>query len=159
MLKLQFPNANDNGDIINEIINLIQAESQDIYWGVGDIEITPKFRGDYPGTGNHKFEEIAFDFGEKVDTEKIVFITTSHLLKVLDDTQSIRRAVFICFSKKDPYDFNLRPMVETKEKNKLQHKSARLELRILDGDLFFILTDESRLTDLLIAKFREYVIR
>ncbi|KWX87318.1 hypothetical protein AMQ83_13830 [Paenibacillus riograndensis] len=85
MIKLKISDANDNSDFIRILFEIIHEVRQDIYWGVGDLEIIPRFSGDYPGSGHHKHTEIAYNFGEKVERERIAFVTTSQLIKVIND--------------------------------------------------------------------------
>lgn len=153
MIKLQIFDGNNNTDFIKELFNVIHKELQSIYWAVGDLEIIPKFSGDYPGSSPYKNKEIAWKFGEKIEREKIVYLEKESLIEILDDTQSIREGVFACFFNKYHYDYNFRPKVEVKEVDKMQHPLAYLEIRILDGDLFFILSNDNKLMSKLETEF------
>ncbi|SHM65201.1 hypothetical protein [Gracilibacillus kekensis] len=158
MIKFQYSDGNNNSNFIKGLINVISKEQNNIYWGVGDLDIIPRFSGDYPGSGTHKNQEIAWNFGEKVESEKIVFLEGTTLCEVLDDTQTIRRGVFVCFFNNSPYDYNFRPKVEVKEVNTIQHSLSYLEIRILDGDMFFILTKDSKMNSKLENEFSEFLL-
>ncbi|MBP1903415.1 hypothetical protein J2Z32_000027 [Paenibacillus turicensis] len=158
MLKLKYIDANNNRDFIINLLEVINKKWSYIYWGIGDVELIPKYHGDYPGTGQKSFNEVAFNFEKKVERERISYLTLSELLEVLEDTQTIRNAVLICFPNEVPFDYNLRPRVEVKELNKIQHELAQLEIRILDGDLFFILSREREIALLVKEQMHEFVL-
>lgn len=158
MIKLQYSDGNNNSDFITELINVISEEQNNIYWGVGDLDIIPRYSGDYPGSGAHKIEEIAWKFGEKVEREQIVFLERTNLFEVLDDTQTIRRGVFVCFFNNSPYDYNFCPKVEVTEVNNMQHSLSYLEIRVLDGDLFFILSKDSKIINKLKNEFPDFLL-
>lgn len=158
MLKLRYYDANNNSDFIINLLEVINKKWSNIYWGVGDIEIIPRYNDDYPGTGQNKSIEVAFNFGNKVEREKIAYLTLSQFMEVLEDTQTIRNAVLICFPNVVPFDYNLRPRVEVNELNKIQHELAQLEIRILDGDLFCILSKEREITLLLEEQMQEFIL-
>ncbi|MBT2288841.1 hypothetical protein J7E73_06745 [Paenibacillus albidus] len=158
MLKFQYSDANHNSSFITNLLDIIHEKWRNVYWGVSDIEIIPKYTGDYSGSGQHKSIEVAFNFGNKVEREKIAFLTLSQFMEVLEDTQTIRKAVLICFPNDVPFDYNLRPRVESKDTYKIQHESAQLEIRILDGDLFYIMSIESEITLLLEEKMQDFIL-
>ncbi|WP_110930198.1 hypothetical protein [Paenibacillus bouchesdurhonensis] len=158
MLKLRYSDANNNSNFIINLLEVINKKWSNIYWAVGDIEIIPKYNGDYPGTGQNKSIEVAFNFGNKVEREKIAYLKLSQFMEVLEDTQTIRNAVLICFPNDVPFDYNLRPRVEANKLNKIQHELAQLEIRILDGDLFYILSKEREITLLLEEQLQEFIL-
>ncbi|MDA1476285.1 hypothetical protein [Bacillus changyiensis] len=158
MITFQLPDGNNNSDFIKKLFNIISIELNNIYWCVGDLEIIPRYLGDYPGSGPHNYEEIAWKFGEKVEREKVVFLEEKDLYDVLNDTQSVRRGVFVCFFNNYPYDYNFHPIVEVTDVKNMQHSLAYLEIRILDDDLFFILTKDSNIISKLKYEFPEYLL-
>ncbi|URJ59014.3 hypothetical protein [Paenibacillus polymyxa] len=158
MIRFEFHDSNNNSDFIKNLLNVIIRNKQDVYWGVGDIEIVPQYQGDYPGSGNHDYREIALKFGEKIEREKLVYVTSVELFEILDDTQSIRSGVFVCFSNSCPFDYNFRPKLETKCANEMQHEMAYLEVRILDGDIFTILSGDSELLIILAETFHSSLV-
>ncbi|WP_322906644.1 hypothetical protein [Paenibacillus campi] len=158
MLKLQYSDANNNSEFIINLLEVINKKWSDIYWGAGDIEIIPKYNDDYPGTGKNKSIEVAFNFGNKVEREKIAYLTFSQFMEVLEDTQTIRNAVLNCFPDDVPFDYNFRPRVAASELNKIQHELAQLEIRILDGDLFFILSKDREVILLIEEQTQEFIL-
>jgi len=74
---------------------------------------------------------------QRVEKEKVVILNYNELINILNDTQTVRRAVLVCFSS----DFSVaknsfRPLVEPRNPNILSNDNAKYELRILDGGLF-----------------------
>lgn len=159
MLKLGYSDSNENSEFTTRLIQVIDEEREDIYLGIGDIELIPRYRGDYPGAGQHEFIDRAYEFTKRVERERIVFMTPLEFTEVLYDSQTIRRAVIICFSNGVPYAYSLRPMVEVKDVNKIQHQLGQLEIRVLDGDLFYILSNDNGLIEILEKKMQEYVLK
>ncbi|UTR15004.1 hypothetical protein MM221_21155 [Salipaludibacillus sp. LMS25] len=158
MIKFQYSDGNNNSDFIKGLISNISTEQNNIYWAIGDLDIIPRYSGDYPGSGNHKKQEIAWEFGEKVESEKVVFLEGATLYEVLDDTQTIRRGVFVCFFNNYSNDYNFRPKVEVTEVNTIQHSLSYLEIRILDGDMVFILTEDSKMISILENEYLEFLL-
>lgn len=158
MIKFQIFDGNNNSNFIKQLFNVVYKELENIYWAVGDLDIIPKVPDDYPGSGPHENKEIAWKFGEKIEREKVAFLERESLVEILDDTQSIRNGVFICFLNKYPYDYNFCPRVENKEVNNMQHLLAHLEIRILDGDLFFILSKDKKLISKLKTEFPDVLL-
>lgn len=158
MIKFKYSDGNNNSGFIKGIFNVISDGRNNIYWGVGDLDIIPRYLGDYPGSGTHNKEDIAWKFGEKVERENIVYLEGRNLYEVLDDTQTIRSGVFVCFFNNSPYDYNFRPKVEVQEVNAMQHSLSYLEIRILDGDLFFILSKDSKIISKLESELPEFLL-
>lgn len=137
-------NPNDNSDFLLELINKTEYyKNNDYYWVITDLDLIPRFHGDYMGNGGAVSEEIAYSFLKNYENAGIAIMRYNELVNLLKDSQCIRNAVIICFNNQVFIDTNtFRPKVESNNPNKLSHAEAEMEVRILDGDLFYVLRNE-----------------
>lgn len=141
---ITFKNPNDNSDFLLELINRTEyCNSDDYYWVITDLDLTPRFHGDYMGNGGAVSEETAYSFLQIYEKIGIAIINYNNLVNLLKDSQCIRSVIILCFSKQIFIDINtFRPKVESSNSNELSHNEAKIEVRILDGDLFYILKNK-----------------
>lgn len=131
---------NNNIPFFISILNSLNFDKNDYKWVVSDLELIPIFHGDYSGTGSNDTHSLSYCFVKRTEHSKIVIIDSFELFNVLKDTQSIRNGVFICIENHFNIDINnYRPKVECKNTNQPYDSRAKYEIRILDGDLFFVL--------------------
>lgn len=109
-------------------------------WIISDLDLIPKFHGDYSGIGNEATLSAAYIFLNKIEHEKIAVLSSDELFCVLEDAIAIDKGVFICLEKqysinKDTY----RPRIESDKPERMYDHRAEFEIKILDGDLFYIL--------------------
>ena len=134
-------NPNDNSSFLIELIAKTEyCKNNGYYWVVSDLDLIPLFHGDYIGNGGGTSEEIAYSFLNAYEKRGIAILSYNELINILRDSQSIRNAVIICFDNQVYIDEDtFRPRVESNNINKLSHDKANMEVRILDGDFFYIL--------------------
>jgi hypothetical protein len=95
------------------------------------------------GCGGAVSKEIAYSFLKNFEKSGIAIMSYSDLVNLLKDAQCVRNAVIVCFSKTASIDTKtFRPRVESNDLDKLSHSDAKIEIRILDGDLFYVLRNE-----------------
>lgn len=131
---------NDNVDFFCKIIESLNANLSDYKWVISDLDLVPLFCGDFSGIGGEESESVAYNFLKRAEQEKVVIINVDEMYIILEDTQVIRNGVFICLNKQDSIDIHTyRPKVESNSPEKMYDNRAKCEIRILDGELFFIL--------------------
>jgi len=144
---MEFITCNDSNNNIEFLIDLIKGMQEgyhNSYWVISDLDLIPLFHGDYKGDGGVNFKEIAYSFNKRVEKEKVVILNYNELMSILNDAQTVRRAVLVCFSSDFSIDTDsFRPLVEPKNPNILSNDNAKYELRILDGGLFIILKNNT----------------
>lgn len=129
----------ENIEYLAEIINEIHNKVKNGYWFISDIDIIPKFKGDYRGNGSKEIKNLCVEFKDKMEKQNTAIFSHSELIELLNDTQTIYRAVLIYFDKNveiNSQTFN--PMVDSGEQNKGSHEEALYEIKILDGDMFVL---------------------
>lgn len=132
--------SNDNTYFLLNILRELQIDKSKYKWGVSDLDLVPVFHGDYNGTGGAVSESISYGFLQKIEREKVAVIDDDERSVILNDTQTIRNGVFICLDKAYKVDIHTyHPKVERDDIEKLYDDRAKHEIRILDGDLFFVL--------------------
>jgi hypothetical protein len=134
-------NPNDNSDFLIDLINKTEYSKNEGYcWVITDLDLIPRFHGDYMGNGGAVSKEIAYSFLEDFKNAGIAIMSYNELVNLFKEAQCVRNAVIVCFSKTVTIDTKtFRPRVETNNLNKLSHSNAKIEIRILDGDLFYVL--------------------
>lgn len=141
---ITFDNPNDNSEFLLELINKTEyCNSDDYYWVITDLDLIPRFHGDYMGNGGAVSEEIAYSFLQNYEKTGIAIMNYNNLVNLLKDSQCVRNVIILCFSKQVFIDTNtFRPKVESSNPDKLSHNEVKIEVRILDGDLFYILKNK-----------------
>lgn len=85
-------------------------------------------------------KSIAYDFMKKIERDKVVVINFDELYDIFEDAQTICNGVFICLDNQDEINMDTyRPRVEGINTNQFYDKRAKCEIKILDGDLIYIL--------------------
>lgn len=137
-------NPNDNSIFLIELINKTKYnKNEDYYWVITDLDLIPRFHEDYMGSGGAVSKEIAYSFLKNFENSGIAIMSYNELVNLLNDAQCVRNAVIVCFSKTVSIDTKtFRPRVESNDLDNLSHSDAKLEIRILDGDLFYVLRNE-----------------
>ena len=78
---------------------------------------------------------------EEYEKSNVIILDYKQLMQFLKDVQTLRNAVIICLEDNDKIDINnFRPEVESPNKDMYDNR-AIYEIRILDGDLFYIISD------------------
>lgn len=140
MKVLECSEPNDNISFLYDIINSLNIDKLKYKWVISDLDLVPIFHGDYSGIGGEERESVSYNFIKRIEKEKVIVLNSDELFTILKDTQTIRNGVFICLAKE--YDIEAdtyRPRVESNKSNQMYDERAKYEIRILDGDLFFIL--------------------
>lgn len=136
--------CDDSNNNAQFLMNLIREtkyfENSNYYWVLSDIELIPLFHGDYNGSGGAISEETAYNFLKKYENNKIGIMKYNELIQLLEDTRTVTNGVFVCFDNRNLINKEtFRPTVECKNPERICHYNAELEVRILDGDLFYVL--------------------
>lgn len=143
MRLCEFDDSNNNSNYVIELLTNAQKKISDNYWLVSDLDMVPIFLGDYSGTGQIEKENVAYEFQLKMEKERISILTFNRLIEILKATRTIYNGVFMCFPNNVFIDkASFRPVVEAKNPNDMSHKDAIYEIRILDGDLFYIFDEQ-----------------
>lgn len=157
LIELYYEYSDFNSDFIGEIIRYIDNFISDIYWVVSDIDIIENDRDDYV---NNKplFSENVVKFQEKVEREFGVYVSTEEFLDILFNSRTIYRGAIACFKNNIP---KLRQYIPFTEGNidKIKSTHALLEIRIIDGDLIFLIGNEGENLDFVKEKFNKYLSR
>ena len=141
MKVLEYNDSNHNSFYLIELLNSMTKIKENYYWVIADLDLIPIFHSDYSGIGNKEKPRIVINLLKTIEKDKIAILEYKQLMQVLDDTLSIRNAVIICLEKSYEIDLDLfRPTVESENK-KMYDSRAKYEIRILDGELFFIITE------------------
>lgn len=139
MLKCSDPN--NNSPYLMDLINSLTYKKDDCYWIITDLDLTPVFKGDHSGVGKEREDSCAEAFLKRIAVSRAERLDYQQLTEILDDTLTIGNAVLTCFKKSYSIDLStFEPIVETESKI-MYNSCAEYEIRILDGDLFFILTE------------------
>lgn len=155
MLRLSYSYPNNNVEFISNIIKYIDSIYNNYYWYITDLNIIANDREDYL---NNKpvFSERVFNFQKQVEDEKGVYIKTDRLLEILFESRAIMMGVLICFNDDVPKTKKYIPSVED-DINRVITTNAMLEIRILDGDLVFIISNDSNVLNSIKEQFNEYL--
>lgn len=138
-------NKCDNSLFLYGIISDMNLDETKYNWVISDLDLVPVFKGDYSGIGAEETQSIAYEFLKKIEREKISIINSRELYGILEDTETINNGVFICIEKKYSINVNTyRPKVECEKNEEMYDTRAEYEIRILDGDLFFVLEKEQK---------------
>lgn len=141
MKTLECDNPNNNSFYLIKLIDNLTELKENYYWIIADLDLIPIFKGDYSGIGNERDEGIAENLLKTVEKSKAVRLDYEQLMQILYDTLTVRNAVLTCLEKSCKVDLNtFRPRVESESK-KMYDSRAKYEIRILDGELFFVLTE------------------
>ncbi|MBH0332193.1 hypothetical protein ABH14_20940 [Brevibacillus brevis] len=143
MLRYTYSNPNDNIVFLQKLmskINNLVIECE--IWAVGSLMLVPKYNGDYPPSGESNCNEIAFNFMKRVERERIAYVSFDDIQRIFQDTQCIREGVFFCFPKLTHYNYDFFPVADVENVEELQHPFALVEVRVIDGDIFEILSKE-----------------
>lgn len=139
MKVLECNEPNDNISFLYDIINNMNIDKLKYKWVISDLDLVPIFHGDYSGIGREESESVSYNFIKRIEKEKVIVINSDELFTILKDTQTIRNGVFICLAKEYDIETNTyRPRVESNKSNQMYDERAKYEIRILDGDIFFI---------------------
>lgn len=157
MIELHYEYSDFNSDFIGEIIRYIDNCITDIYWVVSDLDIIVNDREDYI---NNKtlFSEKVLMFQEKVDREFGVYVSTEKFLDILFNSRTVYRGAIACFKNNIP---KLRQYIPFTEGNidKIKSSHALLEIRVIDGDLIFLIGNDGVNLDFVKEKFNKYLSR
>lgn len=159
MLKIQYREANNNSNFIIKLLGKIDEIIKGECWGISDLDIVPNSVVDYSSLERGGNSERVQQFELKVSEEGIVFLTLKELNEILFCAETIRWGVLLCYKKNIRREKIIYPLVEVQECNKLQDPHAIFEMRMLDGDLFFLLSNEEKILNMIESNFREYVIQ
>ncbi len=141
MKTLVCGDPNQNVTYLVDLIHRLTERTEDCDWIVADLELVPIFKGDYSGVGKEEAERATDALLHTIKQNKVVRLDYESLMRVLEDTLTVGNAVFICVPKSCPVDFNTYcPRVES-ERKQMYDSRANYEIRILDGDLFFVFTE------------------
>ena len=153
MLKLKYKYPNNNAEFISDIVKYIDSLYSNYYWYITDLNIIANDREDYL---NNKpmFSERVFNFQKQVDDENGVYIKTDKLLEILFESRAIMRGVLSCFNDDIPKIKRYIPLVEEDISREIT-TNAMLEIRILDGDLIFIISNNSNILNSIKKQFNE----
>ena len=140
MKIIKCPEPNDNIFFVSKLFNDLKLCKKGYKWVVSDLDLVPVEQGDYSGIGGKAKNSTAYDFMKKMERDKVAVINLDELYDIFEDTQTIRNGVFICLNDKDEINMDTyRPRVEGKNTNQIYDERAKCEIRILDGDLIYIL--------------------
>lgn len=140
MKTFECNDGNDNIFFLYDLINDLKIDKSKYKWIISDLDLIPIFHGDISGVGGIEKKRIAYEFVKRIEQEKVIVLDSDELYKVLEDTQSIRNGVLICLEKRYSIDVDTyRPTVESNNVEQIYDERAKCEIRILDGDLFFVL--------------------
>lgn len=141
MKTLECDNPNNNSFYLIKLINNLTELTENYYWIIADLDLIPIFKGDYSGIGNERDDGVAYTLLKTIEKSKVVSLDYDQLMQILYDTLTVRNVVLTCFEKSCNIDLNtFRPRVESASK-KMYDSRAKYEIRILDGELFFVLTE------------------
>lgn len=139
MERIRYEDCNNNSKFLIKLITEAQSKLDDNCWLISDLVLKPKYRGDYSSNSENRTEEVAYNFARRMESEKTCIMTYDELVRILNDTKTVENAVIIAFSREKNIDAgSFRPMVESKNPSMISHEEAMYEIRILDGDLFYI---------------------
>lgn len=141
MKILECDNPNNNSLYLIKLINNLTELTENYYWIIADLDLIPIFKGDYSGIGSERDDGVAYTLLKTIEKSKAVSLDYDQLMRILYDTLTVRNVVLTCFEKSCKIDLNtFRPSVESASKRKYDSR-AKYEIRILDGELFFVLTE------------------
>ncbi|UQZ82173.1 hypothetical protein SK3146_01330 [Paenibacillus konkukensis] len=122
---------NDNSDEILGIVRLLTHHQKNIVWLLSDLDIVPKYFGDYHPTGKKEPRLLVYNFMSKIQKEGFIAASFTELQDLLIETASIRRGVFLCVPDSTVLgDFYAH--VEPQNIDAFQHECAFHEVRVLD---------------------------
>lgn len=154
MLEFIYKDSNNNSEFINEIIECIDEMIGNIYWIIYDLDIIANDREDFI-TNKPIFSEKVFNFENLVEREHGVYINTKELSEIIFESRTIRKAALACYKNDIPKIREYIPLVEGNLDN-IKSTHAILEIRILDGDLIYIIGNESLNLEFIKSKFKVY---
>lgn len=141
MKILECDDSNNNSSYLIDVINSLTEQKENYYWIIADLDLIPIFKGDYSGIGNKREEGVADTLLKKIEKNEVVSLDYEQLIQILYDTLTVRNVVLTCFKKSCKIDLStFRPRVESASK-KMYDSRAKYEIRILDGNIFFVLTE------------------
>lgn len=141
MKTLECDNPNHNSSYLIDVINSLTEQKEDYDWIIADLDLIPVFKGDDLGIGKEREEGAADTLLKRIEKNGAVSLAYEQLIQILCDTLTVRNAVLTCFKKGCKIDLStFRPRVESESKT-MYDSRAEYEIRILDGDLFFVLTE------------------
>lgn len=97
MKILECNEPNNNVDFLCNIINRLDIDNSKYKWAISDLDLIPVFHGDYNGIGGEEKESMSYKFLQKIEREGVVVLDRYELYDILEDTQTIRNGVFICY--------------------------------------------------------------
>lgn len=146
MLKIKYDNPNENAHFISGILQSVsETVSNNVKWLISELELVPKYNGDYSPTGKNQNPDYAYHFTERIRNEHIVLCSGSELRLALEESTSVRWGVFLGFLDKTSTDVDFYPTVEVEEIELIQHPLALIEIRIIDGDIIEILSRDEEI--------------
>lgn len=101
----------------------------------------------------HFYKYLTFE--NVVEREHGVYINTKKLSEIIFETRTIRKAALACYKNDIPKLREYIPLVES-NLDKIKGTHAILEIRILDGDLIFIIGNEGINLESIKSKFKAY---
>lgn len=132
--------CNNNSYFLSDIIKSMNIDYSKYKWIIFDLDLVPIFHGDYCGMGGEVPQSAAYKFLKKMEKDKIAVLSYSEMLMILEDTRTISKGVFICIKKE--YGINTDtycPGVESDRPEEMYDNRSEYEIRVWDGELFFIL--------------------
>lgn len=155
VIELLYKDSNNNSEFINNILTYIDNEFGDIYWVVSDLDIIANDREDFI-SNKPMFSERVHGFETMVEKEHGLYINTDELSKIIFESRTIRKMAIACFKNNVPKARQYIPFVES-DINKVKSTQAIVEIRILDGDLIFLVGNNGVNLDFIKENFREYL--
>lgn len=160
MIILKYDDSNNNKIFLERILNKIQSMVSRLYWSINDLYIVPLYIEDINGFGKEQFKDIAFELQKSVDNEKVVFLEYSEFKEVLKKVRTIYSAVIMGFPVEVEYNYQLRARVNISlsKKNNIQNEDAIVEIRIIEGYLFEIISRNSNIENLIETELNSYIL-
>lgn len=149
MIRLNYTYPNENAEFVSEIVKCVYEFNNQYGWHITDLDIIANDREDYL-CNKPMFSERVFDFQKQVDYNHKVYINTAELIEILFESRTVFRGVFIyekrnyCLEKSQ---FSVDDDLSAK---------SMFEMKILDGDLISIYSDDSKLLSIIEGKFKIY---
>lgn len=155
MVEFVYKDSNNNSEFINEIVDYIYHMLGDIYWSVSDLDIIANDNEELY-SNKPMFSERVVNFEAIVRKEHGLYITTEELSEIIFESRTIRKMALACFKNTIPKLRQYIPLVES-DINNIKCTQAILEIRILDGDLIFLIGNDGINLDGIKGKFEEFL--
>lgn len=155
VVELLYKDSNNNSEFINNILTYIDNKFEDIYWVVSDLDIIANDREDFI-SNKSLFSDKVYNFELMVEKERGVYISTDELSSIICESRTIRKMALACFKNNVAKSRQYIPLVES-DMNKIKFTQAMLEMRVLDGDLIFLIGNNGINLDFIKENFIEHL--